>query len=270
MHRILSALTIPCPVLSDIFINKKLLKSIDESPENNPAKEDIKNSPVSFYREKYEDSIRAKDRFEDKAKTNIVGITISVTLIMGSSSFLTNLSNRFIIILFITSVIYMLSAGFLAVKVLFNYNVIYTTNSFIQNRQEYKKTLYSLTKKNVKMNIIRNNALYSSYNCIRNALVCLFAVFVLVLLPIQDRNQLDKAVAYNSPYTFYFSEETLKTLEEPDTQDIIKTDILKFLNDTEQKNVSKMAIIDHKKSFFIQFDVDGSRIQVNAIESYNN
>ena len=70
----------------------------------NEAGEDIEPVGVLYYvdnadklsleslKEQYADTFEIKDKLEDKAKTNIIGITISITLIMGASGILSALA----------------------------------------------------------------------------------------------------------------------------------------------------------------------------------
>lgn len=81
--------------------NKKAYKELQkELHPKNEAGEDIEPSGVLCYIEdsekisldslkvQYADTYKAKDKLEDKAKTNIIGVSISITLIMGASGML--------------------------------------------------------------------------------------------------------------------------------------------------------------------------------------
>ena len=44
-------------------------------------------------KEQYDETFNTKEKIEDKAKTNIIGISISITLIMGASGVLSILNS---------------------------------------------------------------------------------------------------------------------------------------------------------------------------------
>jgi hypothetical protein len=141
----------------------------------------------------YSDEMHRKDKLEDKAKINLVGITIAISLILGASNFLTVISGKYhcsifswiVFILFIVAVLYLLIAGILAFEMLMNGNIIHTIDlrSFAADdavlRQDYGKCI----SQNREKNCIRNNYVFTSYECIRNSLVCLFILLVFLVIP---------------------------------------------------------------------------------------
>jgi len=141
----------------------------------------------------YSDAIHQKDKLEDKAKINVAGITIAISLILGASNFLKVISEKYncsifswiVFILFVVAVLYLLIAGILAIKVLIHENVVFVVDlkSFAADiavlRQDYGKRI----SQNRNQNLIRNNSIYTSYECIRNALICLFILLVFSAIP---------------------------------------------------------------------------------------
>ena len=51
---------------------------------------------IEVIEEQYDDAFRTKDKLEGKAKTNIIGVTISITLIMGASGVLSVLNEKYL------------------------------------------------------------------------------------------------------------------------------------------------------------------------------
>ena len=143
----------------------------------------------------YDRSIKIKDKLEDKAKSSIIGLTISITLIMGASGIVSNAVmvqpfiwlSMVIIFLYIIAVIYMMIAGFLALQLLMDKNKVYFTSVDIEdvrNCAEAKIECYKATQLNDMSNQIRNNFVFTSFACLRNALVCLFFVIISVFSPL--------------------------------------------------------------------------------------
>lgn len=98
--------------------------------------------------------------------------------------------------LFVSAVSYMITAGILAIKVLIDENRIYvvdigtTVRADANVRVEYDRCI----TKNRTTNLIRNNTVFTSYECIRNSLVCLFVILLLSAAPItsgQDQSSIE-------------------------------------------------------------------------------
>lgn len=141
----------------------------------------------SFYNHNQE----VKKILEDKAKTNIIGLTISITLIMVFIN-ITELINSFenlnikiiILILAIMSVGYMIVASLLSINLLVNKNIVFRIqpSDLTLEKNLLKRKYALLTELTIKQNLIRNNYIYSSYECIRNSLILLFTIFIMLLL----------------------------------------------------------------------------------------
>lgn len=186
------------PFIHSHIANKKIEKRI-----NSHETQETTQS-LEILREEYERSLKGKDKLEDKAKTNIVAITISITLIMGATNIVNGLINDplwiwlpFIaVLLFVGAVIYMIVAGTSAFKLLMDKNVVYYVSSNTEDVQEY----YENKEGNNNYNLIRNNLINTSFKCIRNALICLFIVLTLTLL-----NQFDFPHHLTSTITTQFA-----------------------------------------------------------------
>ena len=178
------------PMAANWEYNKKLrakIKAQNDDCSSNPIESILStvkkpdDLATDVFENLYNDTLKAKDKIEEKAKTNIIGVSISITLIMGASGMLSALNEKFQIswfawvafILMLAAVIYMHFAGILVIRLLTNENEVYTLdlNSFLPGsnslmRKEYDRCIILNRYKN----IIRNNYLFTSYECIRNSL----------------------------------------------------------------------------------------------------
>ncbi|PYG84278.1 hypothetical protein LY28_03698 [Ruminiclostridium sufflavum DSM 19573] len=168
------------PFIHSCIANRKIEKQLDNHGDLEIAQ------PLNVLRAEYERSLKGKDKLEDKAKSNIVAITIAITLIMGASNTISGLLKNplwfwmpaIAVLLFVVAVIYMIIAGTSAFKLLMDKNVVYYAKADTDDIKDY----YINKEGNNKYNLIRNNLINTSFCCIRNALICLFIVFTLTLI----------------------------------------------------------------------------------------
>ena len=172
------------PMIDNYNTNKILHNKLENSDENSIFK-DIENPELIT-------TDILKDEYSNTLKTNVVGITIAITLIMGASSIITSINEKFdnkviqwcAFVLFCVAVLYMLYAGIVAIKILINENEIYTVQlNNIANEERLRSDYDKCIVSNRIKNLIRNNGVYTSYECIRNAFVCLFLVLLLSIFP---------------------------------------------------------------------------------------
>ena len=164
------------PMIANHKANKILRKKM--SPKNESG-EDIESAGILAYienadkltleilKEQYEHTFKTKDKLEDKAKTNIIGITISITLIVGASGILTSIAEKFYVsfiswfsfLLFMFSTIYMLIAGILVIRVLINENETYVVklSSLASGGEILRNDYDKCIAQNQMKNTIRNN-----------------------------------------------------------------------------------------------------------------
>lgn len=274
------------PMYANHRDNKVLRKKLNAGEDNDPESllchiENAEAINTDVLKQQYDDTFRMKDKLEDKAKINVIGITIAITLIMGASGVLNTISEKFPIpvlqwltfVLLAVAVIYLLIAGIIVVKVLIDENIVYTVslNSFASNvatlRSDYDKCIVQ----NRTQNLIRNNSVYSSYECIRNALVCLFIILLFSTIPIEfQQNSTDKSNEHEQ-YSFTFSSETVSYLRNHDVRSVVEDAIL---NVVENDNISRnsddaIGIIDDNNNLFIKFKFSEETITVMMIEPYS-
>jgi hypothetical protein len=136
---------------------------------------------------------------EDKAKTNILGVTISVSLIIGLSQLFNNQSlsfgSSFLRLLTVLLGFYALSSMFLAtylsVRILGGLNEVYDLyppDKTLATDALKLEAIASNAELNMNYNIKRNNYLFLSYRHIINSLVGLSVLFLIVVVPDYSNN----------------------------------------------------------------------------------
>jgi hypothetical protein len=232
-------------------------------------------------KEQYEYSFKTKDKLEDKAKTNIIGITISITLIIGASGMLSSISEKFQIpfiawlsfLLFMVSVAYMLLAGLLVIRVLTNENEAYIVKlTSLANGEEILRDDYDkCIAQNQMKNTIRNNYVFTSYACIRNALVCLFVIFLFVTIPFKSPSEETSGVlSYSSQaYSFMFTSSAIDYITEYDVRNVVESAVINVIEKSEQStHIGTCGIIDVNSNLFIKYEVSENYIRILLIEPY--
>lgn len=242
--------------------------------------ENADNISTDVLRAQYDDTFQIKGKLEDKAKTNVVGITIAITLIMGASSVLDTIAEKYpnqavswiAFILLGIAVIYLLTAGIIAIKVLFDENTAETVslNSFAADQNVLRAAYDNCIVKNRARNTIRNNCVYSSYECIRNALICLFLILLLSTIPIQLQSTQANVYDSKQEYSFVFSSDAVSYLEKHNVQDAAEQIISKAIKGDNLMHNSDggIGIIDEENHLFIKFKLSNNIVTVMLIEMY--
>ena len=278
------------PMISNCQANAKLRKKIHPKDENG---QDIEPESILSYIENsdlinldilkgwYDETFKAKEKIEDKAKTNIIGISISITLIMGASGILSVLNNKYpspavswvAFVLIVVSIIYMLTAGILIIRLLTNENEIYmvTLSELALGgkilRDQYGKRI----SQNQNKNVIRNNYLFTSYECIRNSLVCLFVILILTTIPINLKSEdiSDNALYQSETYSILYTSSVVDYIQKHDAQSIVERSIFEAVERIEKNNNAQaLGIIDERNHLFIKFRVIDNSIEILLIEPY--
>lgn len=267
------------PLYDNWKVNKELREKLENEEGILPYIENADKVTVKHLEKEYENTIYTKDKLEDKAKTNVAGITIAVTLIMGASGLLDTVIKKYPIpelqwasfILLSFSIAYLIIAGILSIMVLIAENVLYTVDlsCIADGGEKLKKAYDKSVRQNQSQNLIRNNYIYSSYECIRNALICLFVIFLLSSVPIAPVTDEASLQINDSPYSFVYSAETIPKLEDGISQRAVEETILYAMeNYISEDTVDVIGIIDDKQNLFIEFSLANETILVKMIESY--
>lgn len=267
------------PYIDNYKKNKKLKQ---DKSDNFSYIENSENIGKDNFEKIYNESLSDKSKLEDKAKTNVIGITITITLILSVSNILDKISVKyhseiitwisFFFVLF--SITYMVIAGILAIKVLVNENVAYRIN--LNNLSEAnERSLIDNYKdcisKNRKQNLVRNNIIYTSYECIRNSIICLLIVFIMLSLPINTKtaNTYDH-VKNNS---FMYSELAFKSFEDSNIQIYnIENSVCTYLEEHSDDVIENKfyGIYDGESSAFIKFQIINDNVNIILIEPVEN
>lgn len=189
------------PYFENRAANKILLKKIEKiqsrlsyNDEDSVLKEF--NSPekidVKVLEDRLEDNQHRMERLEDKAKIQVVGITIAISIIIGAAGKLQDIARvcaplRWaIFVLLVISVIYMACSGLYAYYTLTDMNLFFYPPNNISEMEdkEKKEMLNAVIAKNQFQNMIRNNEISTSYAFMRNALILLIVVFIIWNVPI--------------------------------------------------------------------------------------
>ena len=273
------------PIAGNNRDNKKLREKLNNC---NKKDEDIyidtplslANNPEAItdkkLEEQYKEALSVKDKYEDKAKATIVCVTISISLILGASNLLNTLSSRFggsfiqwiCYILFLYAVLLMIIAGIMDIKVLVAENIVHTVP--LDTPDEDKRSVYDLyTWKNWAQNLIRNNNVFSAYECIRNALISLFLIMAITVIPINYSSKTDAFLSNaNDKRDYIYAEETITKIEEYGI-DKIKTIIETALPSMQITEGQVYSIADSANSLFIRFLIRGNEISILTIEEIN-
>jgi hypothetical protein len=131
-------------------------------------------------------------------------------------------------------------------------------------RQEYDKC----TESNEYQNIIRNNGVYSSYGCIQNALVCLFIIGVLAIIPYTvKQSATSSSVNANSGYSIVFASDALNHIIQYKDQAIIEATVVDAINNGKITSTSA-GIINDSQNLFIKASMTNKTVTVSIVESY--
>ncbi|MEA4898655.1 MAG: hypothetical protein VB115_10465 [Christensenellaceae bacterium] len=239
---------------------------------------------IETLKERYSDTLRNKDKLEDKAKTNVVGITISITLIMGAANLLSSINSKYennILVwasfaLFIIAVLYMISAGILAFRMLMHENRIRIMPLDIhEDGKEDRIELCRCISDNQKYNTIRNNYVFTSYECIRNAIVLLFIVLALSAIPaVPAATSKANLQTYNSAgvsYSFLYASDTVNYAGDQAIRDLLENTVISTIGKESltQGDVSAIGIQNGNDNLFVKFRLaEKDMVYVLIIEPY--
>lgn len=276
------------PMYANHIYNKEIQRKIENFGENKESLVYIKKFNIEFYKEQYSDTFKIKDKLEDKAKTNVIGITITISLILGASGIVSTIYGKYphFYIKWIafgvlsSAVIYMISAGILAIQVLITNNKMYFVNvansTEVSDEQilllEYKDCI----DLNRLQNLIRNNSIFTSYECIKNALFCLFLIFVLSILPaktvdkpINENNIINNSI--DSRYEIFYSKSAIDFFKVDDIQNNVEATILNNIENKGNNNSDEsVGIADNINKVFIKYVYFDNKITVLLVEYIND
>lgn len=262
--------------------NKKLKTRInsEELQSNLSADGNIEAIKIDCFREKYAETFDTKNRFEDKAKTNVIGITIAITVIMGASGLTSLLNSKYPSALFhwisfsmlTIAIIYLLASGLEAIKVLFKENTMSTVDLLDMSDEgmEAKKKYDDCINRNVARNIVRNNIVFSSYICIRNALIFMAFLFVFISIPVNSlggKPYNDTAIQDEASISYR------TTIKAPEGMPIADINIAIIQDRTTRGRVddeTSFCFVNLEGKYFVQYKCCGEEIIVEALSYFDN
>lgn len=268
------------PAIGNCKSNKKIKNKIERlhnNPEESLILEElcVNNLPKvsdDSLKQLYEETKSVKDKLEDKAKATIVSVTVSISLILGGATLLNTIATSYASLwlrwicfgLFCYAVVSMIGAAILDIKVLVQENIVETIPADSEGdckRENYYKSISI----NRLRNTIRNNYVYSAFECIRNGLICLFLIMIFAVLPIKPTNATSNRInnaRVNREYTY--SEATLKKLEQYNNDDI-KNIIEAAIPSMQLEEDKVYSIVDRQSALFIKFKYTSTNITVIEI-----
>lgn len=256
------------PFVEAYAANKNISKSIAELGEK--AFEDKKI--FEELKSEYNLTFQRKDKFEDKAKNNIISVTIAVTLIMGALPLIKEFisSDAYIVSLlgvisFVISVAYMIIAGVNAFTAIIEKNTVYISKLNNDDLDEIRQAIEG----NNYYNLIRNNLVNASYRCIRNSLVCMFFVMILLITTQFELNSDKSNIDADIHTTYFYNAEVIKSNRFEDIQLEVEESILNSVTVSELGIGEIIGIIDTKYNLFIKVrKVDETTINILMIEHF--
>ena len=265
------------PFFESYIKNKKIKKDLDNdsfTPNVSYMIEKMKYNDETF-KEKYKDSLSRKDKLEDKAKTNVIGITIAVSLISGSYTFLNNIYSKYnstvvqwssFILLFLI-IIYLLVAGIQSIRVLCDLNLasVPKTEALLNKGNTLNEDYENCTKYNNYYNMMRNNVICSSYYSIRNALIGLLILLIIISVPLSLNKNESHLVSKGNGYVFFFDEKTLDYIGDENNK-INVEQLIAEKAEISKSNAEIISFVSDKDKLFIKFEKDNFDIYVKIIE----
>lgn len=252
-------------------LNEKIKST--ESQSNRAFMDNFDEIPIESFRQKYTEAFEVKNKFEDKAKTNVIGITIAITVIMGASGLTGSLISKypsFILhwvsfAILLAAIFYLLVSGIDAIRVLFDENAMSTVDlpDLAADDVDTKEKYDDCTNRNINRNIIRNNIVYSSYICIRNALICMMVLFVLVSIPLTTAKSKDNKIVVSSGSSISYSSSIII----PDEIDIVDINNCVIQDREDRDSIedgTTYSFVNINNNYYVQYKCFGSEIIVES------
>lgn len=262
------------PPIENSTSNKIIKNKIEakEGVERPSSKGDISKISLENLTDENEKQIKIKNELEGKAKTYVIGLTISVTMILNAYTMQKNIYDKYgleplnwiTFTFMILSVIYMLSATLIVIHVLTAENIIHIPEFKLDSDEnKQKEEVDLLIGLNKARNLIRNNYIYTSYSCIRNSLICLLFVMIIAIIPIHIKTQ-NKATP-QTHNNFYYSEKAMDSIN----AGIDRQTVESFINSQPAQN-GEHSVIDDTNNIYIKYNITNDTINVFIVEAYTN
>lgn len=171
-------------------INKKiekLSKSTSEEPYTYEYASNNKNIEDKVLLDTLKDTIENKKILEDKAKSTLIAITISATLIINILKFLQDIKSNSVFLTLLLAIVgflsllYMIAAGVLSLYSIGEINTVATMypEDHLLPEQEKKTQIADNIEHNYLNNLKRNNFMTTSYKCMISSISLLVVIFII-------------------------------------------------------------------------------------------
>lgn len=192
-----AAIDVLSPIISTFLSKRRIIEKIDSLEETEGAEIDFQSHPSFAYlriidddnvlENKYGDALEHKKQLEDKAKSLVALATISATMMLGlgstaSSMFggIVQLPARVILAaVMIFSAFYMVAAAISSISVFASINKAYLVDDPGRSTGD---DIRLAIMQNGYQNILRNNYLSLSFDCLKRSLGSLFVVFLAMVV----------------------------------------------------------------------------------------
>lgn len=249
---------------------KKLSQSTQEETYNYEYASNKININDKVLLETLKDTIENKKILEDKAKSSLIAITISSTLIINIMKFVQEIKdNSFFktIILAIVgflSLLYMIIAGVLSLYSIGEINTVATMypEDYLLPEQEKKTQIADNIEHNYLNNLKRNNFMTTSYKCMITSITLLIVVFIISTIIVwKDYDKKDEVQQFKKEVEIINSniEEVQKLATEVESN----SDEISILSN--EVSADKQNIIDIQNKI-----MDIINDKENLTEKYNN
>lgn len=185
------------PIILTYRSKKEVVRKIDSLEETGAAEIDFQPHPSFAYmqdmgdknvlKSKYGDALEHKKQLEDKAKALVALTTISATMMLGLGSTAASIfgeiaqlpARSILAAVMIFSAFYMVAAAISSISIFASLNKAYLVDNFDDSaRGEIKLAIMQ----NEYQNILRNNYLSLSFDCLKRSLGSLFFVFLAMVV----------------------------------------------------------------------------------------
>lgn len=192
-----AAVDVLFPIISTFLSKRRIIEKIGSLEETEGAEIDFQSHPSFVYlrnidddnvlENKYGDALEHKKQLEDKAKSLVALTTISATMMLGlgstaSSMFggIVQLPARVILTaVMILSAFYMVAAAISSISVFASLNKAYLVDDPGRSTGD---DIRLAIMQNGYQNILRNNYLSLSFDCLKRSLGSLFVVFLAMVV----------------------------------------------------------------------------------------
>jgi hypothetical protein len=258
--------------------NRKIKKQSEEIEKNPSANPSPSNISIEVIKEIYESTISAKSILEDKLKQNIASITIASSLIIGLLALLGSGAAHlrygyFAWVIYCVAsltLLYMVIAGYISISTLAGKNIVHrlSIDELTLTENERKDKYFIYNRLNTNLNLSRNNYLFASYLCMRNALIFLMILFFIIALPISNFIN-KKNYSHIQTENFLYSSNSIEFLNR--NMKIVEFEKIFMQNiDINSLSDDEKAFIVESCKLFIRVLKVNDKISILQIETYQN